>query len=149
MKLPIRILEKTKKYDSGKKESFYYVQKRILGIWFTWTEKVASDSILCRIGLEVNNRYAVFRSLSNAKDCVERIENIYAENYKGNYIRKFREHSLRGNDTVVYINLSKIYRHPNPRVGATSYWEYDSSLEGLKQKIDERTYEKSKRIFKT
>ena len=51
MKLPIRILEKTKKYDSGKKESFYYVQKRILGIWFTWTEKVASDSILCSIGV--------------------------------------------------------------------------------------------------
>jgi len=149
MKLPIRILEKTKEYDSGKKESFYYVQKRILGIWFTWVEQVASTSILCRIGVEVNKRYTIFNSLSAAQNCVKRIENVYAELYKGNYIRKFRGDFSYRNQDGIYINLSKIYQHHNPKVTAYSYYEYDYSLEGLREKIDERTYKKSKRIFKT
>lgn len=133
-----RIVYKETKDDSGKivfEETYYKIQKKFLWFWVDVSIRCAEKVVTghrSSSGVQFH-RCGVFWTKQNAEKMLqEYILNDYSEIYKGNHIIK--AYAPPWTDKTIYVNKSRV---PN-KFDYPYCYEYDFSLENLKQRIDAR-----------
>lgn len=139
MKIKYRILKVETTNGNGETSVYYKIQKKFL-FWFfdygiTTHYHTHTDSSAVFIDKPIHiahltKRIFLFRTESEAKEYLQKIENPFFEKYKGDLIGRVFDDS-RWTDT--YINYSYYRRW----AGGLGY-EFAYTLEELKKKIDRR-----------
>lgn len=133
------------KYRIKYKKEKYQIQKKFI-FWFNY-----NITTHCNINIDLNSRpnygamlikrRSSFDNENMAKDVLNKLQNKFKEKYKDNKIRTVFSEYLNDSKLtdMVYINKSNWRPYPYSDIFEwIPCYEYSSTLDGLKQIIDER-----------